>query len=73
MPIIFSVVNVLLTWPAELLIGIDHMLTDQEMNTKKTMMYETTLQSYFGPLQPHMILGCEPHPVCEGSGRKGDF
>jgi hypothetical protein len=40
MPIIFSVINVLLTWPAELLIGTDHMLTDQEMNMKRTVMYE---------------------------------
>ena len=36
-----------------MLIGIDHKLTDQEMNTKKTRMHETknvaTLQSYFGP------------------------
>ena len=51
MPIIFSVVNGLLTWPAELLIRNGHMLTDQKMNTKGTVMYETknvaALQSYF--------------------------
>ena len=50
MPIRFSVVNVLLTWPAEFLIGDDHMLTDQEMNTKGNVMYETknvaALQAY---------------------------
>jgi hypothetical protein len=50
MPIIFSAVNSLLTWPAEVLIGDNHMLTDQEMNTKGSVMYETknvaALQSY---------------------------
>jgi hypothetical protein len=53
------------------------MLTDQETNIKKTMIYETKniaiLQSYFGPLQPYMILGCGAQPVCEGSRGKGDF
>jgi hypothetical protein len=60
----------------ELLIGTDHMLTYQEMNTERTTKHEMMNAASFTPildaLQPHMILGCEAHPVCEGSrGERG--
>ena len=76
MPIVFSVVNGLVNLVAELRIGVDCLLTDQEMNTEWTTQHEirniASFTSILDALQPHMILGYGAYPVCEGSrGERG--